>query len=635
MRKLLLSILFLLAVTVAWAQQVVTIQPQFPERGQQVTITYHPDAPGAKIPADAPAVKLVFSHSNLYELPYVINMEKQGKNWVTTFTLARYAMFASFTFQSGDIIDQPAAKQHYELVIYKNKVPVKNTYLYRGYSLGAQLGKSDSLLIKQQEMFAKELALYPDNYEARVRWLSSKISLAKGKDKDKFRAQAQEVIARKFRENPTEMGNLNLVTMGYLIIGENSRLDSIRKVVVATYPHSGLAKELLTDQLAKVNDEEKKVALLEKELQQENEENSKAYTGMHQLLFEHYVVAKNKDKALYHARKMAAEKTPYTPGTWEDIATQLADNNLALDSALEYANRALQVADSFPVGVVRFFPEYGYIPGYVTDSARQAALRKTKGNLLSLIATICQKQGKQQEAVRTMQEALSISEDKTTLQRAGQFYTTIGAPEKAYQVYWKILLEEPADTAALQALKQNYIAWKGAAAGFEEQQAAIQQVWKEKMTPVLNKSRINKKAPSLAAIVDMDGKPLPAGMLDNKIIVIDFWATWCVPCMEEMPYLQRVYDQYKNNPDVVFMVINSGARNTLENAQQWSGRKKYTFPVYYNTDKEVGEKFGFNIIPATYVIDARNNLQFKSIGFEGPNIEARLGLQIELLLKEK
>lgn len=635
MKKILFNILLLLAVKVAWAQSVVTIQPQFPERGQQVTISYHPDAPGAKIPADAPDVKLVFSHSNLYELPYVINMEKQGNDWVTSFPLARYAMFASFTFQSGAITDQPAARQHYELVIYKNKVPVKNTYLYKGYSLGAQLGKSDSLLLKQQEMFARELTLYPDNYEARLRWLNNKISLAKGKDKDKFRTQAQEVIARKFREKPTDMGNLNLVTMGYLIIGENSRLDSIRKVVMASYPNSGLAKDLLTDVLAKEKDEQKKVALLEKELQQENEKNSKDYTGMHKLLFDHYVVAKNKDKALYHAGKIAAEQSPYTPATWEDIATQLTDNNLALDSALQYANRALQVADNFPVGVIRFFPEYGYIPGYVTDSVRQTALRKTKGNLLSLIATIYQKQEKQTEAASTMQEALHISEDKATLQKAGLFYTATGKPEQAYQAYWKILLEEPADTAALQALKRNYISWKGSATGFEEQQAAIQQVWKEKMTPVLNKSRINKKAPSLAAIVDMDGKPLPAGMLDNKIIVIDFWATWCVPCMEEMPYLQRVYDKYKNNPDVVFMVINSGARNTLENAQQWSGRKKYTFPVYYNTDKEVGEKFGFNIIPATYVIDARNNLQFKSIGFEGPNIEARLGLQIELLLKEK
>ena len=123
-------------------------------------------------------------------------------------------------------------------------------------------------------------------------------------------------------------------------------------------------------------------------------------------------------------------------------------------------------------------------------------------------------------------------------------------------------------------------------------------------------------------------------MLKNKIVVLDFWATWCVPCMKEMPYLQLAYDKYKNNPDVVFMVINSGSKNELSDAQNWWGIKKYDFPVYYNKDRGIGEKLGFNVIPATYVIDKNNRMRFKTIGFEGPIIAHKIPAAIELLKEE-
>ena len=97
--------------------------------------------------------------------------------------------------------------------------------------------------------------------------------------------------------------------------------------------------------------------------------------------------------------------------------------------------------------------------------------------------------------------------------------------------------------------------------------------------------------------------------------------------------MQKVYDQYRHRSDVVFMVVNSGARNTLADAQGWSGNKKYTFPVYYNTDPNVGDHFKFNIIPATYLIGKDGNIQFANIGFEGPEVETKLKLQIETLLK--
>ena len=104
--------------------------------------------------------------------------------------------------------------------------------------------------------------------------------------------------------------------------------------------------------------------------------------------------------------------------------------------------------------------------------------------------------------------------------------------------------------------------------------------------------------------------------------------------MKEMPYMQLAYNKYKNDPNVVFMIVNSGSNNELSDAQNWWGNKRYDFPVYYNKDRSIGQKLDFNVIPATYVIDKNYKMRFKTIGFEGPIIAHKIPASIELLKEE-
>jgi thiol-disulfide isomerase/thioredoxin len=380
--------------------------------------------------------------------------------------------------------------------------------------------------------------------------------------------------------------------MGYLMIGENERVDSIRKVVVEKYPSSSLAWDYYTGLVAKEKSKEEQVVLFEKALQHKTAANASSFEGMHQRLFEIYAETHNA-RALYHARYMTGEnEDPYRPMAFKKIAQTLLDNNLALDTAAWYATRALSLADSFPVGVIRYFPETGYIYPYTSDSLRQAVYAKARGNMLSILGLINYKRGRVADANTNMDQAIKFSMDKETVDNAALFF------------------RKTKQTARLQEL---------------------QSVRMELMAKEVARKRLKVPAPSLRYFTTLDGKPVDTMALKNKIIVIDFWATWCVPCMEEMPYLQKLYDAYKS--EVVFMVVNSGARNTLADAQKWNGNKKYTFPVYYNTDPAVGDKFKFSVIPATYVIGRDGNIAFSNIGFEGPDIEMKLKLQIETVSK--
>ncbi|SCB83474.1 Thiol-disulfide isomerase or thioredoxin [Chitinophaga costaii] len=593
-----LALLLSMAAFAAVAQQRLTITPLYPERGQTVTVTYDPSAPGAAISPSASAVTMVFTYSNFYNLPWRMPMQRINGKWTASLKLADYTAFATFILESGDVTDKPAKDQHYEIAVYKNKIPVENGYLYKAYSLSAQIGRSPLLADKQAALYEQELALHPDNYEAKVRLLMYKINKATTPaEKEKFRDSAHQVIADQFYKAPTFNGNINKVTMGYLIIGENSRLDSIRKVVMERYPESDMGRELRTSAIASGKDTTRQIDLFETELKKETPENEASFTGMHEKLFQYYAARKDSSKALYHARFLTTEKeSPYTAATWQKIAQTLLDNNVALDTARFYAQRALDSVRHYPVGIIRYFPETGYIYPYASDSTRELVYKKASLHLASIQGLIAMKQGRYAEADQQIKKSISRFADKATMDNAEWYY------------------QQRQDTVNLITLKQfryNIL--------IEE----------------LLKQRLNRLAPPLNTFVDMQGKPVDTAALKDKIIVIDFWATWCIPCMEEMPYLQKIYDHYKHNPRIVFMIANSGARNTLANAQAWSGNKTYTFPVYFNTDPEVGDKFKFNTIPASYLIDQAGYIRFNNIGFEGPELEAKLKGQIEILLHSK
>jgi thiol-disulfide isomerase/thioredoxin len=634
MRYTFLGILFVLvSVYTGYGQKKLVITPDFPQAGQKITIQYNPGAPGATISDTVSHIEMIFTYSNFYEMPWKWPLSKVNGQWQTSFTLPRYGVRATFYLQSGDQKDQPAGNKHYEIVVYKkNGKKVKNSYLYEGYSLSAQSGKSAGIAERQAALYEEELKNYPDNYEAKLRLLAYKIAKADGKDKASFRRKAEDIIAAKFREKPGNMGYMNLTTMGYIIIGENSRLDSIRKVVKEKYPTSEAGYELIIGDLKDDPDTSKMVNGLLALLKKENSQNAAYLKDAHEILFEYYAGKKQTAKALYHLEKTGKNTTPYQPETLKKQAEVLYKNGIALSKSMELAKSSLALADTFPIGIIRYFPETGFMPSYADRKTRQESTQKAKGNLYSLMALIAMKQGLNSEAAQLMKKSLGFSKDAETLSNAGNYYQQKSDFQQAFNTYYSIAAGHPEDTIALAKMKTNYISWKKNESGLDEQLQQLKNHWKEEMKSELQKQMIHILSPDfLSNIIDLKGSPVSPSFFKNKIVVLDFWATWCIPCMHEMPYLQKVYENYKNDSNVVFMVINSGAKNTLDDAKGWWGNKKFSFPVYYNTDKDIGDKLGFNLIPATFIIDANNYIRFKTVGFEGPVIERKIPAAIEIL----
>jgi thiol-disulfide isomerase/thioredoxin len=615
--------------------QAVTIKPAMPHRGDKVTITYDPAATDAKINANVQAVTVIFSYSTFYDLPYKMPLQKKGAIWTATFTAGRFATFATFYLQSGEVMQQPAADRQYTIAVYDKKGRVKSSLLHESYSLSVQSPKSQDLQQRKLSLLEEELKHNPDNYEAKVAMLVARMAIAKTPaEKLMYRKQARSVIAAKLEENPTLPGNVNKVTMGYLMIGEKSRLDSVRKVIMTRFPEADISKDLRASIIGREKESPARTAKLEALLK--NDKPGEEGSGtIHKMLFEHYAAVKDSVKALYHAARMITKPNPYLPQSLKEIAVTLTKNKIAPAAAIGYAGRSLSMVQDWPVGIIRYFPEFGYIPSFVPDSVRKQAVAEAKSAIISLQGLNYIKQGNRKRALELAKEAKEISSGREGLMNSAAIFAQIGFPQQAFDALWLLLLKNPTDTLVKNNAKLNFLKFNPSQEKFDQKLMELEQLEIAQLSAKMKTQLMRKPGPELSGLVDLEGRPVTPEMMSGKIVILDFWATWCVPCMQEMPYFQKVYEKYRDNPDVMFMVVNNGSNNTIDDARRWKLQNpQYTFPVYFNKDKDIGEKVGFALIPTIALIDKGGLMQFRTVGFEGEILQKKLAVEIEILLNK-
>jgi len=122
------------------------------------------------------------------------------------------------------------------------------------------------------------------------------------------------------------------------------------------------------------------------------------------------------------------------------------------------------------------------------------------------------------------------------------------------------------------------------------------------------------------AKTDLDGKPLSVANYKGKIVMIDFWATWCGPCVGELPNVIKTYEKYH---DKGFEIIGVSLDKDKEKLTAFLKENKMTWPQYFDGrgwQNEVSSKCGVNSIPSTYLLDKEGKIIAK--GLRGEALEA-------------
>ena len=87
----------------------------------------------------------------------------------------------------------------------------------------------------------------------------------------------------------------------------------------------------------------------------------------------------------------------------------------------------------------------------------------------------------------------------------------------------------------------------------------------------------------------------------GNVVLINFWATWCGPCVEEMPALQDLYEEYGDSDNVRIILINAG--ESSQTVHRFLSQNGYTMPCIYDTDNTVNDQYGVMGIPYTVIFN--------------------------------
>jgi peroxiredoxin len=114
-----------------------------------------------------------------------------------------------------------------------------------------------------------------------------------------------------------------------------------------------------------------------------------------------------------------------------------------------------------------------------------------------------------------------------------------------------------------------------------------------------------------------DGKQVTSADLRGKVLVLAFWASWCTPCNEELPELEKIYAQYASDPNVAFYAVGGPwGDDTLEKEAAFIRRKKLSLPTLFDPGGAAKRLLGVNAFPSLIILDKAGHIRLVHTGYD-------------------
>ena len=311
-----------------------------------------------------------------------------------------------------------------------------------------------------------------------------------------------------------------------------------------------------------------------------------------------------------------------------NLSYEWAKQGINLEQAEQYSQKAAALAHK---------RSSGQKPAGLSRERWENILRMERGNYLDTYGWVLYQKGDYNAALRELQKAFKLAEDPTIQYHLGLALYRTGDLDGAIENLAASLagrLEDPAKTKAeLEAVyEERYRTLRGLDKML--QQAAEKTLARQQAEDEADAARIvGRPAPDFS-LPDLDDQPYQLSQFRDRVVILDFWATWCGPCKLAMPLIDQVFLEYQGK-GLVVLGINLEGRDKNQLVKQFVERSGHQFVILQGGMMGVGidRVYGVTGIPTTFVIDKQGVIRYRHIGYR-ENLDQMLAREVEELLKQ-
>lgn len=304
-----------------------------------------------------------------------------------------------------------------------------------------------------------------------------------------------------------------------------------------------------------------------------------------------------------------------------DLYTRIANNLLKIGKeiplAINLIKKSIQLNKPENVFGLRYFGRASYT-GLKENAEKQQAY------FLSSLGWAYYQNGEYEKAIETLNSASGIAEwaEAKIYDRLGQTYEKLEQWENAIKAYSKSLSYEENDR--IRKALVNF----SSKTSLEE--IHVPQKKSINIDSLIIEAQLAEaiEAPDFT-LKNMNGEKVALKDYRGKVVLLDFWASWCGPCIAELPYLQKLMKSYENNSSVIFLTISTDIEPEV--VKKFVKENNYTFPVLMNN----GTSIQYNVkgIPVLFIIDQNGFIRYRHLGYNSNvDFEKLMSKEINMLL---
>lgn len=627
MKKTIQSVAFLAMIFLqgkAIAQQFSTM-PEKPTAGDNLSISYDPNGgPLAGIPFDMVA----YFYEEGKEEPSAFDLTPidEGGVFSAKLTVPAKAQMILFSFGNDDLEKtDDNSGTGYKTMIYKadHNTPVQGALAWKSlfYNGFGKLGGVKTDAEKAMNLAKQEVEAYPTSLSD-MRFATSYAGLALKFKEESMIAASKAQIESLTKSKRAPESDLRTAFSIAKALEENGLSEAIKKRADDKYPN-GLAAKI------KTQDDFKAAKTLAEKVKIYNQAKAKfAKEADMERSFNNWAISiaseygKAEDWANFEKYFTQITEPTRAASVLNNLAWPMSGGSVEVEAknpskGLELSARSLEILDAE-------IKNPKSKPSSFSPKKWLENLEYTKAMYADTYALLLFKNGKNEEALKYQKLACEKNEfaDAEMNERYAVFFEKNNTTQATEELLEKMIAEGKANSNMMTQHKRLFLANNSVESAYEKYVASLEKQAKAKKRKEIEGKILDEKAPNFS-LKNLKGETVSLESLRGKVLVLDFWATWCGPCKASFPGMQTAVTKFANRKDVEFLFIDTweNAGDKAKAAGDFVASKSYSFNVLMDLDNAVVESYNVTGIPTKFVVDRNGKIRFKAVGFNGNDQE--------------